>query len=482
MKKWSTARKIVLLCLLIVAAVLAVILIQFVSNVNDPSLAFSDALSGKISLVSPTETLPSETLAPDLPAVAPAATPMPEPTVDPMETLENNADAAFMKNNVNILVLGLDESAERANWGSFRTDTMILVSLDFENNCVHMISLPRDSYVSLYGTDKKGKINSAFSIGGGAEKKGFEYASRTVSAVLGGINIHYYVGFDMQVVKDVVNAMGGVDYDVDIEVTMNGRKLYPGQQHLDGQAVLDYCRQRKGSSDIARVERQQNMLTAIFSQLKSTSQIVHIPEIYSAVQSNIQTDLSFSQICSLALFATRLDASDIRKHILDGEFLNMNGISYWGISQSKKQKMIKEIFGFTCQIDKAEDVGYIKAELAALQQRIDELIAQAGSLAEKAEALALTDTLHSSELLSAAAALREACAEPDDDIAIQDAIDAFHLLYDPIAAIHPSSEKVKTDMPEEGGEEAAPPDEEMPDDKIPEENEVPDEEETIVVG
>ena len=479
MSKWSTAKKLVLLCLLAAVLVLVVAAVWFISHISNPSLAFSDALSGKDSLITPTEKLPSETLAPQPPQTSPNATEAvppvsmtPEPTVDPMDTLEKNADTAFMKNNVNILVLGLDESAERANWGSFRTDTMILVSLDFEDNCVHMISLPRDSYVSLYGTEEKGKINSAFSLGGGAGKKGFEYASRTVSAVLGGINIHYYVGFDMQVVKDVVNAMGGVDYDVDIEVTMNGRKLYPGQQHLDGQAVLDYCRQRKGSSDIARVERQQNMLTAIFSQLKSTSQIVHIPEIYSAVQNNIQTDLSFSQICSLALFAARLETSDIHKHILEGEFLNLNGISYWGISQSKKQKMIKEIFGFTCQIDETEDVGYIKAELAALQERIDDLIAQAEALADEAESLALADTSHTPELLAAAAALREACVEPDDDAAIEQAIDEFHFIYDSLAVMYPSSEEDGViSEEEEEEEEVLPPDEE-----------IPEEEEIIVVG
>ncbi len=382
-----------------------------------------------------------------------------------MAAVEAQSDAEFMKNNVNILVLGLDESAERENWGSFRTDTMILVSLDFEDNCVHMISLPRDSYVSLYGSSKKGKINSAFSLGGGASKKGFEYASRTVSSVLGGINIHYYVGFDMQVVKDVVNAMGGVDYNVDVEVTMNGRKLYPGQQHMNGQAVLDYCRQRKGSSDIARVGRQQKMLMAIFSQLKSTSQIANIPQIYSAVQANIKTDLSFSQVCSLALFAARLNSSDIHTHILEGEFLNMNGVSYWGISQRKKQKMIKEVFGFTCKIDETEDVGYIKTELAKVQEAISALLSEAKSLASKADALAQSDPANSAALTAAAETLRSACEEPDDETALEEAIAAFRAVYDPIAA-NASAPSGSEEQPVE--EEPVSGEEEIPD-EIPDE-------------
>ena len=131
------------------------------------------------------------------------------------------------------------------------------------------------------------------------------------------MKVHHYVAFDMQVVKDVTNAMGGVDYDVDIEVNMNGRTIKPGFQHLDGQAVLDYCRQRKGSSDIARIDRQQRMLIAIFNQMKSTRQIFNIPSIYQAVSSNIDTSLTFEQICSLALLPRR-STCPTSKHTLPG--------------------------------------------------------------------------------------------------------------------------------------------------------------------
>jgi LCP family protein required for cell wall assembly len=261
-----------------------------------------------------------------------------------------------MKNRINILVLGLDESTERANWGSFRTDTMILVTVDFETKNVHMISVPRDSYVKISNEEghpigQYGKVNSAFPTGGGAQKKGYGYAMGTVSYLLGGIPIQYYVGFNMNVVKDVVNAMGGVDYNVDVQVKMNGRELVPGQQHLDGQAVLDYCRQRKGSSDIARVDRQQKMLMAIFSQLKSTNQIWNIPSIYKAVESNIQTNLNFNQICALAWMAKDMNTDQLQRYTLDGEFMNINSTSYWGLHTSTIQSKIKEIFNFDLRVD-----------------------------------------------------------------------------------------------------------------------------------
>lgn len=81
----------------------------------------------------------------------------------------------------------------------------------------------------------------------------------TVSYLLG-VPVDYYVGFGMNVVKEVVNAMGGVDYDVDISFTLNGRETVEGYQHMDGQQVLDYCRWRKGGrGDIDRIDRQQRI-------------------------------------------------------------------------------------------------------------------------------------------------------------------------------------------------------------------------------
>ncbi|HWR22113.1 MAG TPA: LCP family protein, partial [Feifaniaceae bacterium] len=297
------------------------------------------------------------------------------PTPDPEAQLLSQADLEFMKNRVKILVLGIDESTERANWGSFRTDTMILVTVDFATNDVHMVSIPRDSYVKIAngkgsvvtkdGLPQFAKINSAFPTGGGAQKNGYEYAMGTVSYLFGGIPVHYYLGFNMNVVKEVVNAMGGVDYNVDVEVNMNGRQLHPGMQHMDGQAVLDYARQRKGSSDIARVDRQQRIIMAIFGQLKSTGQIQNIPQIYQAVEENIQTNLSFRQITSLALLALQMDQSQLYKHTVDGEFLNMYTVSYWGVSTSKLNKLIEEVFGVSVSTDADVNVSNIKAQIEA---------------------------------------------------------------------------------------------------------------------
>ena len=353
-----------LLILIIVLAVMlcaALLALRFWGDVSNPENLFDE---------------PVITPSPALQAT-PEPTAVPTPTPDPDKVLSSQSDEEFMSKRTNVLLLGIDQSAEREEWGSFRTDTILLVSVDFSDNDVCMVSIPRDSYVKLYTangnlvdeTNPYDKINSAFSEGGGAQRKGFEYTMSTIEQLMK-VNVDYYCAFNMNVVKEVVDAMGGVDYDVDVEVTMNGRTLSPGFQHLDGQGVLDYCRQRKGSSDIARIDRQQRMLTAILDQLKSTNQIVNLPSIYTAVQDNIMTNLSFKQISSLSLVALRMDMAQLSRYTLEGKALDIAGRSCWCIRAAKLEELVKDIWGKNVTVDPEIDYDYIVAQLELTRQLI----------------------------------------------------------------------------------------------------------------
>ena len=368
-KKGSSKLLIIMVIVLALLAIAAIFALKFYTDINTPENLFES-------------TLPEGTPAPVETAPAPAdEEAQPSPTPDQESLLSGQADAEFMSNRTNILLLGIDESTERENWGTFRTDTMILVSIDFSNNDVCMVSIPRDSYVKIYNANGNvanpsspySKINNAFSEGGGAQKKGFEYSIATVEKLMG-VNIGYYCGFNMNVVKEVVNAMGGVDYDVDIEVKMNGRELHPGMQHLDGQGVLDYCRQRKGSSDIARIDRQQRMLTAILKQLKDTDQIANIPSIYSAVEANIMTNLSIKQISSLALVALRMDMSQLSRYTLEGKAMDILSRDCYCLYVSRIEKIVKEVWGQSVNLDSENDVSFIEEQVEAHRALIaDEL-------------------------------------------------------------------------------------------------------------
>ena len=362
-EKKSGINKKLLILIIILAIILggAIFALSFYSDITNPESLFDEPIP------TPTPSIQS----------TPSPTAEPTPTPDPDKVLSAQSDEEFMSKRTNILVLGIDESTERENWGSFRTDTILLVSIDFSDNDVCMVSIPRDSYVKLYTANGNlvdpekpfDKINSAFSEGGGAQKKGFEYIMTTIEQLMG-VNVDYYCAFNMNVVKELVNAMGGVDYDVDVEVYMNGRTLSPGFQHLDGQGVLDYCRLRKGSSDIARIDRQQRMLTAILEQLKSTNQIVNLPSIYTAVQDNIMTNLSFKQISSLSLVALRMDMSQLSRYTVEGKAMDIAGRSCWCIRAPKLEELVKDIWGKTVTVDPEIDYDYIQAQMETTRQQI----------------------------------------------------------------------------------------------------------------
>jgi len=381
--------KIALICLASAVLLAAAGVFVFYLRISDPANVFPGAEAG----ASPA---PGATAAPGpdgspnagetpVPTSVPTSvptfmpTPTPSPTPIPEDVLVTMADAEFMKGRVNILVLGVDKSVEREASGSFRTDTMILVSVNFKTLDVDMISIPRDSYVKLY--DKGGllidpidpfnKVNAAFSLGGGLKHGGYQSAMNTVSAVFGGVPVNYYVSFDMNAVKLIVDAMGGIDYEVDIEVNMNGRTLSPGMQHLDGQAVLDYSRQRKGSSDVARADRQQRILMAVFYQMKSTGQIANLPKIYEAVQDSIITDLSFEQICSLSLIALRMESSQLERHMVAGTFKSVYKRDCWLIDGEKLGELLFDVFGAKVTLDPALDGEAILAAVALNREAVE---------------------------------------------------------------------------------------------------------------
>jgi len=223
----------------------------------------------------------------------------------------------FDTDRLNILLLGIDASTERyETMKSFRTDTMMLVSIDFNGNTTQIISIPRDSYVEIPGQEQREKINAAFVRGGGFQGGRFEKTIETVSVFFGGIPIHYYVAVDMNVVKEIIDIMGGLDYEVDVEVNIGGRKLEKGFQHLNGQQVLDYARTRHtGRGDIDRIGRQQKIVLAVFDQLKSTKQIAKVPQFYSAIMDKVHTNMNLKQIVALALFAAKLEKDNIETYI-----------------------------------------------------------------------------------------------------------------------------------------------------------------------
>lgn len=226
---------------------------------------------------------------------------------------------------VNILLLGIGDPGHD---GEQLSDTNMVISLNTKTNQVAMISIPRDLRVKIPGYDEA-KINQANSDGfeAGGEQKGIELAKQTVTNTLG-IPIHYYVKADFTGLKQVVDAVGGVDitvtdtlYDPEYpcdknEYKMCGYKITPGNYHMDGTAALKYARCRKGTcgDDFGRALRQQQVLTATREKVMSSSTLTNpakLNDLLNAVSNNIRTDLSINNLLRLNDISKKIDKNNI---------------------------------------------------------------------------------------------------------------------------------------------------------------------------
>ena len=201
---------------------------------------------------------------------------------------------------VNIILLGSDRREDNATW---RTDTMIVVSVDTDRKVVRLLSIPRDLWVNIpgHGNDR---INTADMWGELAQAgTGPDLVKQTILESLG-IPIDYYVRADFDGFVEIIDAIGGVE--VDVECPLTDIELEPGIQHMDGELALLYARSRITTNDFDRSRRQRKLLMALWSKAKSTDIITRIPALWSAMAGTFDTDMPLSQVLSLGVTGVQL--------------------------------------------------------------------------------------------------------------------------------------------------------------------------------
>lgn len=281
----------------------------------------------------------------------------------------NLNNSATLEDTMNILVFGIDKNEKRSETATiFRPDTIMLASINTKDKTIKLISIPRDSRVDIYNRGGRDKVNSCFyyaSLGlseadmNNQEKlfdTGVTYLKNTVSDVLGGIKIDYYLGIDMDALPQIADVMGGVTIDVHQDLyAKNGHdtsevKIKKGTQVLNGDQLLYYSRYRAYvDGDIGRVQIQQKIMKAIFTEFKNKGTFSQIPQIYNLVQDMVETDLQFAQIASLGLSFKDFNIDDLQTYTLPGNFGNLGGVSYWIVDQPERVTFIKELFNIDAE-------------------------------------------------------------------------------------------------------------------------------------
>ncbi len=229
------------------------------------------------------------------------------------------------KERVNILLLGVDQL--RREEGPWRSDTMILVTVDPKSMTAGMLSIPRDLYVEIPGYGEQ-RINMAHFWGEAYRYpgEGPGLAMRTVEYNLG-IPIHYYIRINYQGFREIINYLGGITINVPEEIWdyryPDGHYGYmtihipAGEQVMDGRTALQYARTRHSGSDFDRLRRQQQVLMAIRAKALGLDLIPKIPMLATTMGHTVNTNLQLSEVIALAQIATQIDAEDIRFAVID---------------------------------------------------------------------------------------------------------------------------------------------------------------------
>ena len=212
---------------------------------------------------------------------------------------------------VNIILLGSDQ---RPNTGGFRTDTIILLTLDPNNGTASMTSFPRDLYVYIPGWTVQ-RINTAHQFGG------FESTALTLEYNFG-VHPDHYVLINLWSFESAIDSLGGVDVDVAISLTdhRDDHGMYtvnPGTVHMDGETALWYVRSRYSTSDFDRGRRQQEVIVAAFKKLLSLDVVSRAPELYELYRQSVVTDMGFDEMAKFLPMASSLsDISNIQRYYI----------------------------------------------------------------------------------------------------------------------------------------------------------------------
>lgn len=256
--------------------------------------------------------------------------PLPTAVPDPVETFRFDPEV------INVLLLGSD----RRSGNSFRTDTILILSIHPKKRAAALLSIPRDLYVFLPGYNMR-RINAALVLG---EQYGYPGGGRGMlkDAILYnlGIPVHYYAQVEMGGFRDIVDRLGGVDVHVTCSYTdwrLASPNLNPnveanwklftvptGVVHMDGDYALWYARSRARSSDFDRARRQQEVLRAIHRQALRLDLIPQIPDLYDEMLQAVSTDMSLFDMVRLAPMAVQIDASQIRSR-----FIGRDQVTSW---------------------------------------------------------------------------------------------------------------------------------------------------------
>jgi len=260
-----------------------------------------------------------------------------------MTTMDDEAQAALdkppEKGKFNVLVLGVDKDGTRA-------DTIMIFSVDNINKSIKLLSIPRDTRVSHNG--KNFKINACL---GYSDPEAFMIEK---IKEITGMPIHYYCEVNFIGIREIVDILGGVDYDVPMKMDYEDPEqdlyihLEKGPQHLDGDKAEQLLRFRKGyaNQDLGRINTQQGFIKEMFKQKMQPKYLLKAVDIINAAYPYVKTNFTITSALEFVSILKDTETTNIESFILPGEGMYIGKASYIVHDPEATKELIAKEFGY----------------------------------------------------------------------------------------------------------------------------------------
>lgn len=277
---------------------------------------------------------------------------------------------ANMQDYTNYALFGIDSQTGSMSDTGNRSDSIIVVSVNNQTKDVKLLSIYRDTFVSING--QYNKINAAYSWGGP------ELAVSTINRNLD-LNIEKYATVNFQIMADIVDALGGIEMDIDSSI-LNNLNDYIGDMNringgdspeipsagtytLDGNQAVAYSRIRyTEGGDLARAGRQREVLQKIFEKGKRSP--LKLLSAMDTVLPQIKTNMDRSELFSMLLSVFRYDIKDQQGFPWDQKELRYNG-AYYGFPATLEENAVRAheyLFG-TSSYQISDELGRINQKI-----------------------------------------------------------------------------------------------------------------------
>ena len=207
-----------------------------------------------------------------------------------------------------------------------RTDALMVATMNTKDKTINIMNVPRDTMCNNGESGAWRKINAAY-----ATKKGIEQTKVEIERLMG-FQPDRYVIVNFEGIAAIVDAIGGVDYDVPFRMQYSDPSqhleidLQPGMQHLTGKQTVEFLRWRHNNDyskqyvngDEGRVENQQKFLKELARQVLQVKNASKIPKIAEAVSKNVKTDFTTGELLWMGKQALQIDNANLKFYTLPG--------------------------------------------------------------------------------------------------------------------------------------------------------------------